>query len=94
MLSTLFTEILNRDNWLILMDYILLNFKQTHIMLFLPVAILRLARVPLLHAGMISMSSMSMFQCMLNLHVYCMYELILVYCLCGLYYILLCMYTI
>ena len=51
MLSTLFTEILNRDNWLILMDYILLNFKQTHIMLFLPVAILRLARVPLLHAG-------------------------------------------
>ena len=51
MLSTIFTEILSQENWLIIMDFIFLHFRKPELMIFVPVAVLRVGRISLLHTG-------------------------------------------
>jgi hypothetical protein len=51
MLSTLFTEILGREDWLKLMDNIFTHFGNSKLVLAVPVAILRAVRTSLLLAG-------------------------------------------
>jgi hypothetical protein len=51
MLSTLFTEILGREDWLKMMDYIFTHFGDSKLVLAAPVAILRAVRTSLLLAN-------------------------------------------
>ena len=51
LISTLFTELLGREDWLKLMDYIFAHFHQSELMIVTPVALLRAVRTSLLTAG-------------------------------------------
>lgn len=47
MMQTLFTEVLGREQWLSLMDFLIANFRHPGLFLLVPVALLRTMRVSL-----------------------------------------------
>jgi hypothetical protein len=51
MISSLFTEVLGREDWLKLMDFIFTYFEKSALVVTVPVAILRAVRTSLLSAG-------------------------------------------
>ena len=51
MLSTLFSEICNKEDWLRLMDFMFAHFSRTEFVLLAPVAIMRICRASILAAG-------------------------------------------
>lgn len=55
-LSTFFSQILQKDSWALLIDYIFLRFKDAKLMVLVPVAILRHCRDGLLRASKLSIS--------------------------------------
>ena len=52
MLSSLFTEVLSRTNWLKLMDFLICHFDKIALILLAPVALLRHLRAALLSTDM------------------------------------------
>ena len=53
MLTSMFTEILGRNDWLQLMDYIFTYFGKSSLMVLAPVALLKVMRTSLLAAGIL-----------------------------------------
>ena len=51
LLSTLFSHILSKENWAVLIDFVFLHFKDAKFMVLLPVAVLRRCRTGLLQTG-------------------------------------------
>jgi len=51
LLSTFFSQILSKENWAVLIDFVFLHFKDAKLMVLLPVAVLRQCRNDLLQTG-------------------------------------------